>query len=97
MITVKWYIFSAEFNDDGTWFLCAMAEAKIPKKAGLSPKLLCGHVPGLSINVFEKHGPYYPIDSATKKLVVGGQRAIISSGETEASITSIWILRDREI
>jgi hypothetical protein len=28
MVKVKWYIFSAEFNDNGTWFLCATSRSE---------------------------------------------------------------------
>jgi hypothetical protein len=74
MVTVKRYIFSAEFNDDGTWFLCSMGRSEDTKKGWAFTRDCClVTFPGLSINVFEKHGPYYPIDSATKKLVVGSQ------------------------
>jgi hypothetical protein len=74
MVKVKWYVFSAEFNDDGTWFLCAMGRSEDTKKGPAFIRDCCVvKFPGLSISVFEKHGPSYPFDPVTKKVVVGSQ------------------------
>jgi hypothetical protein len=99
MVTVKWYIFSAEFNDDGTWFLCAMGRSEDTKKGWAFTRDCClVTFPGLSIKVFEKHGPYYPIDLTTKKLVVGRPGGLsFLPKKRQYLLHQYGYLRDREI
>jgi hypothetical protein len=74
MVKVKWYIYSAEFNDDGRWFLCSIARRGETKKGPAVIRDCCVVTfPGLSITVFERYGPYYPFNPVTKKIVVGSQ------------------------
>lgn len=74
MVKVKWYIYSAEFNDDGRWFLCSIARSGDTKKGPPVIRDCCVVTfPGLSVRVFERYGPYYPFDLTTKKLEVGSR------------------------
>jgi hypothetical protein len=65
-------LYLSEFNDDGTWFLCATTSVEFNKRGRKKIVYYClVTFPGFSIKVFEKFGPYYPFDPVKQKVVYG--------------------------
>jgi hypothetical protein len=65
-------LYLTEFNDDGTWFLCAIP-IYINTQRGMRRFVdyCVGTFPDFSIKVFETYGPYYPFDPSKQKVVYG--------------------------